>query len=220
MTVVATDLEAAYYQTVEEFFVSRRGDPLFLSSADWVLVHEWKTKGLPLRVVFRGIADALDSHAHSWGRGRKVGSLRYCAAEVDAARDRWERALALGKEEGVDAAESLRSFADALETATSLGPGSAALALDLAREMRARAVAGAPSRELEPWLSGSEAALVEALARDDGPDALARVEAAVDATLAPYRQRMPERILAQVRAESVARRVLADHGLPRLSLFL
>ena len=27
--------EAAYYQTVEEFFVSRRGEPL-LSNADWL----------------------------------------------------------------------------------------------------------------------------------------------------------------------------------------
>ena len=220
MTSLAPDLEAEYYRTVEEFFVSRRGDPLFLSSADWVLVHEWKTKGLPLRVVLRGIADALDSHAHSWGRGRKVGSLRYCAAEVDAARDRWDRALALGREEGVDAATSLRGFADALDAAAGLGPASATVALDLAREMRARAVAAVSSRELEPWLSGSEAALVEALGRDDGPHALARVEAAVDATLAPYRQRMPEGILAQVRAESVARRVLGDHCLPRFSLFL
>ena len=30
----AVDPEAAYYQAVEEFFVSRRGDPLFLSNAD------------------------------------------------------------------------------------------------------------------------------------------------------------------------------------------
>lgn len=81
----APDPEAAYYQDVEEFFVSRRGDPLFLSNPDWLLVRKWRIAGLPLRVVLRGIADALDSHAHSWSRERKVGSLAYCAAEVDAA---------------------------------------------------------------------------------------------------------------------------------------
>ena len=76
--------EAAYYQSIEEFFVSRRGDPLFLSNADWLLIRKWRRAGLPLRIVMRGITDALDGHAHSWGRKRKVGSLAYCAAEVDA----------------------------------------------------------------------------------------------------------------------------------------
>ena len=90
--VAAADPEAEYYQTVEEFFVSHRGDPLFLSNADWNLVRQWRRAGLPLRVVLRGIKDALDAHAHGWSRGRKVGSLAYCAGEVDAARERWERA--------------------------------------------------------------------------------------------------------------------------------
>ena len=76
------DPEAEYFQTVEEFFVSRRGDPLFLSNADWLLVRRWRRAGLPLRVVLRGIADALDGHAHSFSRETKVGSLQYCAAEV------------------------------------------------------------------------------------------------------------------------------------------
>ncbi len=219
-TGVATDAEAAYYQSVEEFFVSRRGDPLFLSSADWVLVHEWRTKGLPLRVVLRGIADALDSHAHSWGRGQKVGSLRYCAAEVEIARERWERALAGGTEASGDTATTLRGFADALAAATGLGPASSVAARALAVELRARAAAAASPRDTEPWLSASEAALVEAIRRDGAPEALARLEAEVDATLAPYRERMPARVLAQVRAESIARRVLAEHGLPRLSLLL
>jgi hypothetical protein len=32
--VTSRDPEAEYYQTVEEYFVSRRGDPLMLSNAD------------------------------------------------------------------------------------------------------------------------------------------------------------------------------------------
>src|SRR5512135_639136 len=96
------DPEATYYQTVEEYFVSRRGDPLFLSNADWNLVRKWRLAGIPLRVVLRGIRDALDAHAHGWSRGRKVGSLAYCEREVEAARDRWARALSLGRGEGAD----------------------------------------------------------------------------------------------------------------------
>jgi len=217
----ATDSEAAYYQAVEEFFVARRGDPLFLSSADWTLVHRWRKQGLLLRVVLRGIADALDGHAHSWGRERKVGSLRYCAAEVDAAHERWERALALGQEEGSDVAGALRGFAGALEVADSLGPSARQAAIPLARALRQRAEdPGLRPRDLEPWLAAREAELLAAIRADSGPQEGARVESEVEATLAPYRGRMPERVLAQVRADGVARRLLAGHGLSRLSLVL
>src|SRR5207247_1125333 len=120
--MTAADPEAAYYQAIEEYFVSRRGDPLFLSSADWHLIRKWRQAGIPLRVVLRGIRDALDGHAHSWGRERKVGSLAYCEQEVEVARERWGRSLALGQEPGLDAAGALRGFARHLERAQGLGP--------------------------------------------------------------------------------------------------
>jgi hypothetical protein len=214
------DPEAAYYQAVEEFFVSRRGDPLFLSNADWLLIRKWRTAGLPLRVVLRGIADALDSHAHSWARHRKVGSLAYCAAEVDAARDRWERALAVGGDGGPDLAVALAGFAAALDSAATLGPAATGTAADLARELRERAGEGVvAAREVEPWLSAREAALLAAIEKDVGAGEVARLRAGVEAELAPYRDRMPERVLAQIRKDALARRLLAAHGLPRLSLF-
>jgi hypothetical protein len=214
----SADPEAAYYQTVEEFFVSRRGDPLMLSNPDWLLIRKWRMAGLPLRIVLRGITDALDSHAHSWSRDRKVGSLAYCAAEVDAAAERWQRSLALGEEEGVSAGDALRGFADALDAARSLGPRSAPLARDLASALRARAEESAV-RDLEPWLVEREGSLRAALEEDMGRAAVGEIAAAVDRDLAPYRDRMPARVLGQVRTESLARRVLEAHGLPRLSLF-
>lgn len=203
---------------MEEFFVSRRGDPLMLSNADWHLIRKWRTAGLPLRVVLRGITDALDSHAHSWSRARKVGSLAYCAAEVDVAAERWRRALALGEEEGVSAESALRGFADALDGARELGPRSAPVARDLAVEIRARAEDGA-LRDLESWLVEREASLRAALEADMGRAAVDAIAEAVDRDLAPYRDRMPARVLEQVRMESLTRRVLEAHGLPRLSLF-
>jgi hypothetical protein len=217
VTVTGPDPEAAYYQAVEEFFVSRRGDPLFLSNADWLLIRKWRQAGTPLRIVLRGIADALDSHAHSFSRNRKVGSLAYCASEVDAARERWQRALAFDGEEGTRVEDTLAGFAIALERAT-LGRSGAELARSLAGELRERAAVSQDPAELERWLAAQEKALVEALSADSGPAAVAAVEAAVDAELAPYRERMPARVLSQIRRESVTRRVLESHGLPRLSL--
>jgi hypothetical protein len=212
------DPEAAYYQAVEEYFVSRRGDPLFLSNADWHLVRKWRQAGLPLRVVLRGIRDALDSHAHGWGRERPVRSLAYCTGEVEAARERWERALALGREEGIDASVALRGFADDLERASGLGARGRAAGDRIARELRTRA-AGGSLADVSAWLTEKETELLEAIRADHGAGPVARIEADVDRALEPYRRRMPPKVLEQLRRESTARRLLETHGLPRLSLF-
>jgi hypothetical protein len=208
---------AAYYQGIEEYFVARRGDPLFLSNADWTLIRKWRVAGVPLRIVLRGIHDALDGHAHSWGRKRKVGSLAYCAAEVEAARERWHRALALGLE-GTSAAEALRGFAESLEKAP-LGPRGRACALGAAPLLEDWAAQGEDVRALEPRLQALEAKLVQALRDDLGVEKSAALEAEIEADLAPYRARMPEKVLAQVRTGSLSRRVLESCALPRLSLF-
>jgi hypothetical protein len=212
----AADAEAEYFQAIEEFFVARRGDPLFLSNADWTLIRKWRKAGIPLRVVMRGIGDALQSHAHSWGRARKVGSLAYCANEVQTARQRWQRALAMDVPRDGEAAAFLRAYADRLDAA-SLGPHARAVATPLAAELRARC-AGVLGDDLETWLAGCETALLRALKREASPSVLDAVAAEVDADLAPYATRLPARVLAQVRDGALARRVLGLHGLTRLSL--
>ncbi|HET7293748.1 MAG TPA: hypothetical protein VFM88_15090 [Vicinamibacteria bacterium] len=213
--MTALDREAAYYQSVEEFFVSRRGDPLLLSNADWLLVKRWRSQGLPLRVVLRGIADALDAHAHSWGRRRKVGSLRYCEAEVERARERWERATADGA--ASDVAGGLEALSAALERARGLGPAAAPVARDAAARLR-RLREGSRPRDAEPELQVAEGALVAAIRADD-PDGAERLDATVDAALAAYRSRMPAKVFASLREQSIRRELLARHGLPRLTLF-
>jgi hypothetical protein len=214
------DPEAGYYQAVEEFFVSRRGDPLFLSNADWLLVRKWRVAGLPLRVVLRGIADAIDSHAHSFGRLRKVGSLAYCTHEVEAAAERWRRALRLDGEEGVGAASCLQRFAEALESARGLDEESEEAAFHLSAELRTRAAAGEEAiGGLEPWLKDREAELLKILRRQLGEEKLAAVEREVEADLRPYATRMPLRVLTQVREDARSRRILDAFSLPRLSLF-
>jgi hypothetical protein len=215
------DPEAAYYQAVEEYFVSRRGEPLILSNADWHLVRKWRAAGLPLRVVLRGIGDALDAHAHGWSRERKVRSLAYCAYEVEAARERWERALALGRDGALDVAAALEGLADDLGRARGMGPRAAEAAGALAAELRARAASGAGEglETLTRWLAGLEGRMLDAVRQDAGPARLATLEADVEHSLEPFRERMPPRVVEQLRQESFARRLLEAHGLPRLSLF-
>jgi hypothetical protein len=213
------DPEAAYYQTIEEFFVSRRGDPLFLSNADWNLIRKWREAGLPLRVVLRGIQDALDAHAHGFSRDRRVGSLAYCAREVEAARERWSHALALGGgASGIDVPAVLESFARELEAARDLGPHGSKAAAAAAEAIRSGVRQGR-LEDVEGWLAAQEKAVVEEIRVDEGPLALEKMDAEIDRTLAPYRDRMPARVLERLRADSRVRRLLEKHGLPRLSLF-
>jgi len=213
------DPEAAYYQTIEEFFVARRGDPLFLSNADWNLVRRWRQAKIPLRVVLRGIKDALDGHALSWGARQKVGSLAYCAREVESARERWAEALAGGhSESGVDLAAALADFAAALARARELGPRSRVAAAEAAEALRSRVdEPGGP--EIEAWLGEQEARLVAVIEADDGPAVVAQLAAEAEAALAPYRSRLPPKVMGRLLAESKVRRLLERHGLPRLSLF-
>jgi len=218
VTTASSCPEAEYYQAVEEFFVSRRGDPLFLSNAEWNLVRKWRLAGLPLRIVLRGIRDALDAHDHGWSRDRKVRSLAYCAREVDAARERWERALALGREEGLDVAGALRGFAQDLERAEGLGPRARPAAIEISRELRERAEGGR-LEEVSAWMADREARLLESISADEGRERQEALEAEVDRGLERWRARMPRRVLEQLRSELVARRRLEAHGLPRLSLF-
>jgi hypothetical protein len=178
---------------------------------------------LPLRIVMRGITDALDGHAHSWGRKRKVGSLAYCAAEVDAARERWQRALSFGDEAETSVATAMTGFASALEAATGLGPRGAAAARSAAAELCGLAAppwSGPPRlEELTRRLGGTEKALLEALRADASAETLAALDAEIERDLGPYRGRMPERVLDQIRDEAWTRRLLGRHGIPRLSLF-
>jgi hypothetical protein len=212
----AVEEEAAYYQAVEEFFVSRRGDPLFLSNSDWLLVRDWRRAGIPLRIVLRGIEDALDSHAHSWSRDRKVGSLRYCAVEVDVARERWERALAAGSEPE-ELGGARERLVVALGAAASLGAESQRVAREILDRLGADAGA-TTARGTEAWLAEREARMVAEIRREN-PDLAARAAAEVAGEIAPYRARMPPRVAEQIEEDALTRRLLAAYGLPRLSLF-
>lgn len=212
------DADARYFQEVERFFVERRGDPLMLSNADWFLVWKWRRAGLPLRVVLRGIADALESHALSWSRDRKVGSLSYCRSEVERAARRWREDLA--PEPGparAAAGERLARLATALESAGLAGAPGERLR-ELALELRARAPRARRGPALDRWLADREQELVQALLESRSPLERETLEAAAGAGLSGVRSRLPERVLAQVEAEARARLVLGSCGLPRLSL--
>jgi hypothetical protein len=210
--------DACYFQAVEHCFVELRGDPLMLSNADWFLVWKWRRAGLPLRVVLRGIADAMESHALSWSRDRKVSSLSYCRAEVERAARRWREDLAPEASAPLAAGATLERIASALESAA-LGEVAGERLRALAEGLRARARRARRGPALDRWLAEREQELVQVLLDTRPPLEREALEAEVAAGLAGFRSRLPERVLAQVEAEARARVVLGVCGLPRLSLF-
>jgi predicted RNA-binding protein with TRAM domain len=172
-------------------------------------VRTWRLAGLPLRVVMRGIRDALDAHDHGWSRDRKVKSLAYCKVAVETAGERWQRALALRGDERQDAVAALRAFASELEQARGLGARGKPLASSIAEELRERASA-ASLDEVTAWLREREDRLIGAIGDDLGGERLREIEADVDAGLERWRSRMPAKVVETLRRESLARRLLED----------
>jgi len=208
-----------YFTEVEEHFQKARGTSLFLMSPiDWALVETWKTSGVPLEAVLRGIDDAFSRKRSKF---QQVNSLTYCSQPIKKAaedmaknrpakvapsnedslpQDRLQAFLAANSEalrakEFIDEADSLAELAATPETAHA----------DLeALEQRMTAL---EERVLaRARLRMSEAELV-AMRRD------------LELQLKPHRSRMGAAELALLEKNFLDRQLFEKLGLPRLSLF-
>jgi hypothetical protein len=227
-----------YFTEIEEHYHRRRGTTLLLSTLDWALIEMWKSAGVPLEAVVRGIDEAFDKYDRKPTKTKKVNSLAYCSqAVLAAAEDMKEAAVGAAAPEksqpepGFDAtqiAAFLRENADRLEKAKlpespGLSPGT--LALETAGSLREMASAIENSaklprlEDLERRLTVLEEKLFAVLMAATPDDDLVNVRAQADRDLAPYRRNMTAAQIEQLHAQYVRKRVLEQRGLPRLSLF-
>src|SRR5712664_894194 len=89
-----------YFTEIEEYFQRRRGTILLLSTLDWALIETWKSAGIPLEAVLRGIDAAFDKYDQRPAKSKKVNSLAYCAqAVLTAAEDMKEAVVGATGEE-------------------------------------------------------------------------------------------------------------------------
>ncbi len=87
-----------YFTSIEEHFTSKPGVPLVLSSRDFELISEWKSKGIPLDAVIRGIDIFFDKELGR--KRRKRHSLRNCAKSVISIwEERKEAMLGAGRKD-------------------------------------------------------------------------------------------------------------------------
>ena len=224
-----------YFTEIEEHFQRQRNSTLLLSTLDWALIETWKDAGIPLEAVLRGIDSTFERYAQRPARSRKINGLAYCSQEVlSAAEDMKEAAVGTLKPsseaKGTDAneiSEFLRRNAEQLERAKLPENSTASprvAAAETARTLRELAdqVEATPTsnlEDLERRLTVMEEKLFAVLLAAAPDEMLVQVRAAADRELAPYRRKMPAAQIQQLHKQFVNKRLLEEHGLPRLSLF-
>ena len=83
-----------YLELVTDFFTERVGRGLLLSPVEIDLVEQWQARGIPVEVVCRGIAAAVEAYELAHPGRRPPRTLRYYAGAVDdAVRAAREKAL-------------------------------------------------------------------------------------------------------------------------------
>jgi hypothetical protein len=86
-----------YFTEIEDHFRQARGTSLFLlSPIDWALIENWRTAGIPLDAVLKGIDVAFEKWRSRKTKRRLVNSLAYCAQAVMEAAERSPRSERTG----------------------------------------------------------------------------------------------------------------------------
>jgi len=220
-----------YFTEIEEHFQRRRGTLLILSPLDWALMETWKDAGITLEAVLRGIDATFDKWERKPSKTRKVNGLAFCAQEVLAATEEMKEA-AIGapakktSDAGLEQAavvEYLSRNADQLAR-LKLPASAQALAMEAATTLRNLAQQlSQPSamsmEDVERRLTVIEEKLFAALLASSSDDALYAVRSDADRDLGPYRRKMTAAQIEQLHKQYVHKRLLQQHGVPRLSLF-
>jgi hypothetical protein len=227
-----------YFTEVEEHYLRRRGTHLLLSTLDWALIETWKSAGIPLEAVLRGVDNAFDKYDQRPSKSKKVNSLAYCSqAVLAAAEDMKEAAIGATAEDktprepGFEAAQVaafLRENAGKLEKARlPERPGFATAALTREEAASLREMAETIERtgklprleDLERRLTVLEEKLFAVMMAATADEDLVSVRAEADRDIAPYRRNMTAEQVEQLHKQYVRKRLLERCGVPRLSLF-
>ncbi|MGI8788465.1 MAG: hypothetical protein ACR2HG_11970 [Pyrinomonadaceae bacterium] len=78
-----------YFSEIEELFIRRRGRNLLLSPLDWALIETWQERGVPLRIILRGIETVFDAADKQPVRKKTIKSLLYCKDEIESQYTAW-----------------------------------------------------------------------------------------------------------------------------------
>lgn len=204
-----------YFTEIERYYQTKRESFTLLSTLDWVLIETWKSEGLPLETVLRGMDRAFSRSK------RKISSLAYCAnavAEVAGERKDLRSEIPdppeLGDEE---VRRYLRNLAVKVR----------ALAAELT-DFQARIEGIADAVEaLDPGdlsagenaLNALEEKLIAIVSVGAVEATLVQIRSKVQQELQPYRSKMTAAQLSMLDQQLWKRKLMEHYGVPRLSLF-
>lgn len=228
-----------YFTEIEERFQQRRGSLLMLSTVDWALIDTWRSLGIPLEAVLRGIDAAFDKHNAKKQTGhlakKKINGLAWCAQSVmEATEEMAEAAVGsansssaeIERESGFEAKRIMQYLRQNAAALGNVAAGAAARPLldEVARRLEALASELSASSEADP--EQLEAALlaleerVSAVLKLDTPATeIEALYAQAAREVAPHRSRMQGAQLRMVQEHFIQKQLLQKRNLPRLSLF-
>lgn len=211
-----------YFTEIEEHFRLARGTALFLiSPLDWALIESWKSSGIPLEAVLRGIDAAFEKWRARPPRARaqKVNSLAFCAqavaVEAQAIAENSSRPRKPAAEPPFSLGHVRTFLADNAATLRKAGQE------DLAASLEALdpEILYADLEQLEQRLASIEEKMIARLRASASDEELFEARRSLDLELKPYRGKMTVEQLARLEKQFLERKLLESAKLPRLSLF-
>jgi hypothetical protein len=192
----------------------------------------WATRGVPIKVAYRGI-DRYFERYYAKGPRRRPVRVEFCEADVLDVFDEWRRAVGVpaavtGDDEEVHRRHgSLPAHLErVIARLTTLRAGvdrSLDAILDaVVRELDtahagAKGLRGEARQRLLDRLKALESELLQTARDRLNPSAMSEIEKEAEAELAPFRDRMPAEAYARARAACVDRIVRTRTGLPVLT---
>jgi hypothetical protein len=222
-----------YYAAVERHFVSLRGSPLFVSPAEWQLIHRWREAQIPLRVVKQGLEQAFANRKSH----RPIRRLSYCRQTVEASYRRFREAIAgagragpVTEERTAEGRRNVHDYLDRLITKLEavrdgMTDVQSPMRQAIGRAVKQLSALNEASKEplgldeLERELGALEAALIETAESVLEPEERAACREAAERSLHDYRSRMPKDVLESAVRSAYLKRVRSRFDLPALSLF-
>ncbi len=213
-----------YFTEIEEHFQRARGTGLFLlSPLDWALIETWKSAGIPLEAVLKGIDDAFEKWRSRKQKYRAVNSVAYCAQAVleNAQRTPAEPKRAQASHEAPFTAQQLRTHLEVAAGTLRIKPENGFQEIASSLEGLANESERYVDKleDLERRLTALEDKMVAVGRILQTDNDLYTIREALERDLRPYRGKMTAEQLTMLERRYLDAAILERASLPRLSLF-
>ena len=236
-----------YFTDIEETFIRRRGKHLLLSPLDWALIESWQERGIPLRIVLRGIETVFDGVDKNPNHTRTIKSLTYCREEIETQYAQW-RESQIGKAKEKEKPQNkekrkekkkniepknestlfsdetiinhLKNVTESLNQAKAKAEGELRQTLEKVLEkLSDKKTAKKDAESLEEFLNDLESLIDKTLLKTTNEKSLAKTKKDVAKDLSKYKANMKQDVYQRTFDLMLLKHLREQAEIPRLSLF-